>query len=189
MAQAVGTVVLKSTGMEASCWLKSGVRVNSHHIWTPSIRTLRNRTSTENWSKVSKFSGMCDQICVIEVPNISTQKSVEAVINLSRRSEFSERMCEQIGVVGVPKISSRERVEAVIFCFSRERISDRKCEQIGVVEVLQISSQDSVEALEIVSQEPISETMCEQIGVIEVSKISSQESVEAVENYPSGAKF
>ena len=38
MAQAVGRVVLKSFGMKASCSFTSRVRVNSHHIWTPSIR-------------------------------------------------------------------------------------------------------------------------------------------------------
>ena len=41
LALAVGSVVLKSIGVKASCWFASRVRVNSHHIWTPSICALR----------------------------------------------------------------------------------------------------------------------------------------------------
>ena len=62
---------------------------------------------------------MCDQICVLEVPKISTQERFEAVKKFSLRSKFSETMCEQIGVVEVPKISSREGVEAVKTVLSR----------------------------------------------------------------------
>ena len=124
MAQAVGVVVLKSTGMEASCWLKSGVRVNSHHIWTPSVRTLRNGTSTENWSKVSKFSRMCDQICVIEVPNISTQESVEAVKTFPSRASSRGRL-NRTCVCQVSKVSSQECVEAVKKLSFRSKFSER----------------------------------------------------------------
>ena len=49
---------------------------------------------------------MCDQICVIEVPKISSQERVEAVIFcFSSGADFLN------GVIEVPKISSEESVE------------------------------------------------------------------------------
>ena len=58
--------------------------------------------------------GMCDQICVFEVPKNSTQESVEAIkITDVSRERICERMCEQIGVVEVLQISSQDSVEAL----------------------------------------------------------------------------
>ena len=63
---------------------------------------------------------MCDQICVIEVPKISGQESVEAFKTFPSRPNFRKDVwtgrgfwSEQIGFVEVPKISSQESVKAV----------------------------------------------------------------------------
>ena len=170
MAQAVGTVVLKSTGMEASCWLKSGVRVNSYHIWTPSVRTLRNRTSTENWSKVSKFSGMCDQICVVEVPKISTQESVKAVINLSLRSEFLKRCVNRTRVMSSVQGSQARSVSRQSKKLSfRSKFSERTCEQnTGLSSAQGLKPGECRGSQKIVLRVHISKRMCEQIWVSEV---------------------
>ena len=59
---------------------------------------------------------ICEQIGVGQVPKISSQDSVEAVIFCVSRERICEWMCEQIGVVEVPKISCQESVEAAINC-------------------------------------------------------------------------
>ena len=66
------------------------------HIWTVErTHDLRNRERVDCshilFLSVSKFSErMCDQIGVIEVPNISTQESVEAVMKFVPQERISE---------------------------------------------------------------------------------------------------
>ena len=78
----------------------------------------RKVSSHSNVSFRSKFlDRLCEQMCVIEVPLISSQESVEAVKVLFQ-DRISQRMCEQIGVSEVSKVSSQESVEAVENCHS-----------------------------------------------------------------------
>ena len=55
---------------------------------------------------------MCEQIGVVDLLQISSQDSVEA-LEIVRQEPISETMCEQIGVSEVSKISSQVSVEAV----------------------------------------------------------------------------
>ena len=70
---------------------------------------------SKNVSFRSKFlDRLCEQMCVIEVPLISSQESVEAVKCVLFQERISQRMCEQIGVE--VKSRSQESVEAVKNC-------------------------------------------------------------------------
>ena len=69
-----------------------------------------DRTSTENFVKSSKkFSGMCDQICVLEVPKISTQERFEAVKkNFPSGANFLKRCVNRLGLSRCPRSPARK---------------------------------------------------------------------------------
>ena len=84
---------------------------------------------------------MCDLIGVVEVHQISSLESVEAI------------KIEIFGLLRCPRSEAR-KVSRQSKIVTQERISERMCEQTGVVEVLYISSQDSSQVF---PQERISE--------------------------------
>ena len=66
---------------------------------------------------------MCDQICVIEVPKISTQESVQ-VVKLSLKSEFRRGCVNRSGLLKCSRIQAR-RVSRQSKFVLQERISEK----------------------------------------------------------------
>ena len=128
---------------------------------------------------------MCDQICVIEVPKISSQGSVEAVtsgahLRVDAPTDCGHESAQDLKAgecEGSQKLSFRSE-------FSRGCVNRSVSLKCPGSQVRTVSRQSYI-----VAQERISERICEQIGVVEVPKISSQESVEAVKKLSPGANF